>query len=45
MSKTVFVKIVTDPDVDLRKCVVGLACAAQAIDDGHNVSIFLLLME
>lgn len=40
MNKTVFVKIVTDPDVDLRKCVVGLACAAQAIDDGHDVNVF-----
>ena len=27
-------------DVDLAKCVVGLACAAQAIDDGHDVSVF-----
>ena len=40
MGKTVFLKIVTDPDVDLAKCVVGLACAAQAIDDGHDVSVF-----
>lgn len=40
MSKSVFVKIVTDPDVDLSKCIVGLACAAQAIDDGHDVSVF-----
>ena len=30
----------TDPEVDLRKCVVGLACASQAIKDGHDVSIF-----
>ena len=34
MGKTVFVKIVTDPDAELAKCVVGLACAAQAIDEG-----------
>ena len=40
MSKKFFVKIVTDPDVDLRKCVVGLACAAQAINDGYEVDMF-----
>ena len=40
MSKKIFVKIVTDPEVDLRKCVVGLACASQAVKDGHDVSIF-----
>ena len=40
MSKKFFIKIVTDPDVDLRKSVVGLACAAQAITDGHDVDVF-----
>ena len=40
MRKKFFVKIVTDPDVDLRKCVVGMACASQAINDGHDVSMF-----
>lgn len=40
MSKKFFVKIVTDPEVDLRKCVVGLACASQAVKDGHDVSVF-----
>ena len=40
MSKKFFIKIVTDPDVDLRKCVVGVACAAQAIKDGYDVDIF-----
>ena len=40
MSKKFFIKIVTDPDVDLRKCVVGVACAAQAINDGHDVDVF-----
>ncbi|MGB0500786.1 MAG: hypothetical protein ACPGNP_06330, partial [Acidimicrobiales bacterium] len=30
----------TDPDVDPRKCVVGLACAAQAVADGHQVQAF-----
>ena len=40
MNKKFFIKIVTDPDVDLRKCVVGIACAAQAINDGHDVDVF-----
>jgi len=40
MSKKFFIKIVTDPDVDLRKCIVGIACAAQAINDGHDVDVF-----
>ena len=40
MSKKFFIKIVTDPDVDQRKCVVGIACAAQAINDGHEVDVF-----
>ena len=31
-----FVMFSTDPDVDPRKCVVGLACATQAIEDGHQ---------
>ena len=40
MKKKFFVKIVSDPDVDLRKCVVGMACAAQAINDGFDVDVF-----
>lgn len=40
MSKKFFIKIVTDPDVDQRKCIVGIACAAQAISDGHVVDVF-----
>jgi len=40
MSKKFFVKIVIDPEVDLRKCVVGVACAAQAIKDGYDVDVF-----
>lgn len=40
MSKKFFIKIVTNPDVDQRKCVVGIACAAQAIRDGHEVDVF-----
>lgn len=35
-----FVMFSTDPDVDPRKCVVGLACAAQAVSDGHEVRTF-----
>ena len=35
-----FVMFSTDPDVDPRKCVVGLACAAQAVSDGHQVQTF-----
>ena len=34
------VKIVTDPDIDPVKCVVGIACAAQAVTDGHDVNVF-----
>ena len=40
MAKRYFFKIVTDPDVDPLKCLVGLGCAAQAINDGHKVDIF-----
>ena len=40
MSKNMFFKIVTDPEVDPRKCIVGMACANQAINDGHQVSVF-----
>jgi predicted peroxiredoxin len=40
MSKNMFFKIVTDPEVDPRKCIVGMACANQAINDGHNVNVF-----
>ena len=40
MSKKFFIKIVTDPDIDQRKCVVGIACAAQAIKEGHDVDVF-----
>ena len=40
MGKKFFIKIVSDPEIDLRKCVVGLACASQAILDGHEVSMF-----
>ena len=40
MGKEVFVKFVSEPKNDQIKSIVGLACAAQAIDDGHNVSVF-----
>ncbi len=40
MSKHFFIKFVTSPEVDPLKCLVGLGCAAQAIDDGHKVDIF-----
>ena len=40
MSKNYFVMISTDPEIDPRKCVVGLACAAQAAEQGHQVNVF-----
>ena len=40
MSKSYFIMFSTDPEVDPRKCAVGLACAAQAVSDGHKVEAF-----
>ena len=40
MSKRVFVKFVSEPKNDPLKTVVGLACAAQAVADGHEVDVF-----
>ena len=40
MNKNYFFQISTDPDVDARKCAVAMACAAQAVADGHSVSVF-----
>ena len=40
MSKRVFVKFVSDPNNDLIKTIVGLACAARAVADGHEVNVF-----
>ncbi|MEL0331381.1 MAG: hypothetical protein VW982_04095 [Candidatus Poseidoniales archaeon] len=40
MSNSVFVKFVSDPTIDRMKSIVGLACAAQAVTDGHKVSVF-----
>ena len=32
--------ISTDPDVDPRKCAVGLVCAGEAVTSGHDVNVF-----
>ena len=40
MSKRYFFQISTDPDVDPRKCAIAMACAAQAVSDGHSVNVF-----
>ena len=40
MNKHFLIKFVTNPDVDPLKCMVGLGCAAQAINDGHKVDVF-----
>ena len=40
MGKRVFVKFVSEPRNDTMKSIVGIACAARAIDDGHEVSVF-----
>ena len=40
MAKRYFIQIVASPEIDPRKCAVGLACAAQAINDGHQVDVF-----
>ena len=40
MAKSVFAKFVSEPKNDSLKTIVGIACAAQAIDDGHEVSVF-----
>ena len=40
MSCRVFVKFVSDPEIDPTKAIVGLACAAQAVSDGHDVDVF-----
>jgi len=40
MTKSIFIKFVSDPVHDKLKAIVGLACAAQAVDDGHNVKVF-----
>jgi predicted peroxiredoxin len=40
MRKRVFVKFVSEPKNDPLKAIIGVACAAQAIDDEHEVSVF-----
>lgn len=35
-----FFMLSTDPGVDPRKCVIGLACAAEAVTQGHEVTVF-----
>ena len=40
MEKRVFVKFVSEPRNDTLKSIVGLGCAAQAVADGHRVSVF-----
>ena len=40
MAKSVFIKFVSEPKNDPFKTIVGISCAAQAIDDGHEVSVF-----
>ena len=40
MGKNVFVKFVSEPRNEPLKAIIGIACTAQAIDDGHEVSVF-----
>ena len=40
MSRKYFVKFVSEPRNDIIKTIVGVACAARAISEGHEVSVF-----
>ena len=40
MSRNYFVKFVSEPKNDTVKTIVGVACAARAITEGHEVSVF-----
>ena len=40
MSKKYFVKFVSEPRNDTIKTIVGVACAARAIEAGNDVSVF-----
>ncbi len=40
MSKKYFIKFVSEPRNDTIKTIVGVACAARAIEEGHDVSVF-----
>lgn len=40
MSRKYFVKFVSEPKNDTVKTIVGVACSARAIAEGHEVSVF-----
>ena len=40
MSRKHFVNFVSEPRNDTIKTIVGIACAARAISEGHEVSVF-----
>ena len=40
MSRKFFVKFVSEPKNDTVKTIVGVACTARAIAEGHEVSVF-----
>ena len=40
MSRKYFVKFVSEPKNDTVTTIVGVACAARAITEGHEVSVF-----
>ena len=40
MSKKYFVKFVSEPRNDTIRTIVGVACAARANSEGHEVSVF-----
>ena len=40
MSRKYFVKFVSEPRNDTIKTIVGVACAARAISEGHEGSVF-----
>ena len=40
MSRKYFVKFVSEPKNDTVKTIVGIACSARAIAEGHEVSVF-----
>ena len=40
MSRKYFVKFVSEPRNDTVKTIVGVACTARAIAEGHEVSVF-----
>ena len=40
MSRKYYVNFVSEPRNDTIKTIVGIACAARAISEGHEVSVF-----